>query len=215
MSIGNRLLEESDTFGIFHLTEVSLEDFVELIENSFINPFVEELHLIWAVIKDVLDAELDAGFDAFHIVIEISESKLWLNHPEFAGVTGGVGFLGTEGWTKGVNIFEGHREGFDVKLSGDSQGSATAIEVIDWVFRVSGDGEDGARTFSIVTGDFWGVDIDEASFLEEGMDGHGKHASDPEDSVEGVGSWTKIGFFTKELKGGLLLLKRVIRGNIA
>ena len=210
-----RFLEESDTFGIFHLTEVSVEDFVEFVENAFVDPLVEEIHLIWAVIKDVFDAVLDAGFDAFHIVIEIGESKLWLNHPEFAGVTGGVGFLGTEGWTKGVNVFEGHREGFDVKLSGNSQGSTTAIEVVDWVFCVSGDGEDGACTFSIVTGDFWGVDINEASFLEEGMDGHGKHASNPEDSVEGVGSWTKVSFFTKELKGGLLLLKWIIWGDIA
>ena len=90
MSIGNRLLEEGDTFGIFHLTEVSVEDFVEFVENAFVDPLVEEIHLIWAVIKDVFDAVLDAGFDAFHIVIEISESKLWFNHPEFAGVTGGV-----------------------------------------------------------------------------------------------------------------------------
>ena len=115
-------------------------------------------------------------------------------------MTGGVGFLGTEGWSKGVNIFEGHREGFDVKLSGDSQGSTTTIEVIDWVFGVSGDGEDGARSFSIVAGDFWSVDINEASVLEEGVDGHSKNASDPEDSVEGVGAWTEISLFTKEFE---------------
>ena len=102
-----------------------------------------------------------------------------------------------------------------MELPGDSQGSTTAIEVVDWVFRVSGDCENGARTFGIVAGDFWGVDIDEAPFLEEGMDGHGKNASDPEDSVEGVGSWTKVSFFTKELKRGFLLLKWIIWSDIA
>ena len=87
-----------------------------------------------------------------------------------------------------------------MELSRDSQGSTTTIEVIDWVFGVSGDGEDGTCAFSIVAGDFWSVDVNEASLLEEGMDGHGKNASDPEHSVERVGPWTKVGFFTKELK---------------
>ena len=49
------------------------------------------------------------------------EGKLWLNHPEFAEMTGGVGVLGSEGWAEGVAVTKSNSESLNVELTTDTQ----------------------------------------------------------------------------------------------
>ena len=61
MAVLHRFLQNIDGFGIGHAPEGGMEDGGKLFLKPWANHLVEELHLVWAVFKDVIDAEFD-GF---------------------------------------------------------------------------------------------------------------------------------------------------------
>ena len=85
-----------------------------------------------------------------------------------------VGILGTERRTEGIDISEGHREGFHMELSGYGQRGMLAEEVFGILAVISGGScKDFTGTFRIIAGDDRCMDIDETLVLEELMDRHG------------------------------------------
>jgi len=52
-----------------------------------------------------MDQELEVILRQVDVVIQIGESNLGFDHPEFGEVPGGVGVLGPKGRTEGVHVF--------------------------------------------------------------------------------------------------------------
>src|SRR5574344_1810940 len=167
------------------------------------------------MIQNILHAELDAPLNDIHIIIQISDGDFRLDHPELTRVTRGVALRSPESRTESVDVLKGHRKGFDVELPRNGEARPPAIEIVDRIFGVGRHGEDLARSFGIVRGDFRRMDINETIVLEEGMNRHGQNRANPIKGIEGVGSRTEISLIAEILESGPFLLKRIILGDIA
>ena len=53
------------------------------------------------------------------------------------------------------------------------------------------------------------MDVDEAAFLEEAVDGEGEAAADAEDGAEEIGARAEVGDAAEELEGVAFFLERI------
>ena len=72
-----------------------------------------------------------------------------------------------------------------------------------------------AGAFAVGAGDDGGVDIYEATALEELVDGGGRHAADPEGGGEQVGAGPQMLDGPQELHAVALFLQGIVRGGLA
>lgn len=97
-------LKNSDCFGIGYSFERSLDNLPQSIKQPFLDSLLEEVHIIFVIFKHVFQTELEVVFSALHIILESGESQLWLNHPKLTQVSGSMGVLRPESWSKSINI---------------------------------------------------------------------------------------------------------------
>ena len=60
--------------------------------------FLEELKIFCAILQYVSDAKLEIGFCNLDVPLEVGESHLRLNHPEFSKMPGCIWIFCSEGW---------------------------------------------------------------------------------------------------------------------
>jgi hypothetical protein len=77
-----------------------------------------------------LDEVAHVFFGERHVVEEIVEGHLGLDHPELGGVAGGVAVLGAEGGAEGVDVAERTGEGLALELAADGEVGGAAKEVL-------------------------------------------------------------------------------------
>jgi L-asparaginase II len=65
-----------------------------------------------------------------HVIAQVSEADLRLDHPELRQVASGVGVLGAKAGAEGVHVGERAGVGLHVELSGDGEAGAAAEEVL-------------------------------------------------------------------------------------
>ena len=206
--------------------EFGVQKPLEPLDQPLVIEVVAELHLIRAVFQHIADDELQHIVDTLHVVLQIGEGHLRLDHPELGRVAGGVGVLGAEGRPEGVDVAESHRHRLRLHLAGDGEVGLPPEEVLAVVdFAVLGAGRvlgvDGrhpehlARPFAVAGGDEGGVDVDKPALLEEGVDGVGNRRTDPEDRLEGVGPGAEVGDAPQELQRMPFFLERVVGGHRA
>ncbi len=197
---------------------------VQPLQQALVHKAVEEVHFLGSVLQDIGNDILNHILGQAHIVRQVSEGNLRLDHPELGGMPGGVGIFGTEGGAKGVDVLESHGEGFAVELTGNSQIGGLTVEVLgeihlavlslgDVVQVEGGDLEHFAGAFAVRTGNQGRVDIHKVPILEELMDGHGSQAPHAENSLEGVGAGTQMGNSAQELHGVTLGLQGEVTGG--
>ena len=172
----------------------------------------------------MVDHVLEHVLHARHVTSEVAEGHLGLNHPELGGVATGVGVLGAERGTKGVDIAKGEREVLGLELAGDREVSGMAEEVLRPVDGAGlgarrvlhverGHAEHLAGALSVGGGDDRRVHVDEAALLEEAVDGVGCHGAHAKDGAKEVGAAAQVLLGAQELAGLALLLHRVVRGG--
>ena len=193
---------------------------------ALIHEAVEEVQLLGAFLHDFPDDVLDHGLCHVHIALEVAESHLRLDHPEFGSVALGVGVLGPERGTEGIDIAEGHSEVLGIELAGDGEVCGLSEEILGEVHgavllagRVlgiqGGDPEHLSGALTVAGGDDRGVDIDKAPLLEELMDGVGRYAPHPEGGGEEVGAGPQMLDGPQEFHAVALFLQGIVRGGHA
>ena len=146
---------------------------IKSFKQSLVDHGIEEFHFSWTFSSDIIDAVLDHIFYQLHIVFKIRKSDLRFDHPELRRMSLGVGVLRSESRTEGIDISEGHRKSFNMKLSGYRQRSMLAKEIFFILAVVSGrDRKDFTGTFRIIACNDWRMYIDKTLTLEEFMNGH-------------------------------------------
>src|SRR5690349_394322 len=131
-----------------------------------------------------------------HVRVGVVERHLRLDHPEFGQMPPGLRFLGSKGGTEAIDLPQGCRGGFDVKLSRLCQIGLPDVEVIGR--------EQISRLFANGSGEDWGIDQNESALIEEISDslhhlvaysGHGRLATAPEPKVSMLEQESRPMFF--------------------
>ena len=213
-------LKDSDSIGVGQSLEFYSEHAAEPFDQPVIILVVEEGEVVHAVVKSVLDKVFDELLGEDHVVVNVVESHLGLDHPELCQVPWGVGVLRPEGWTESVDLTHGGGSELSLKLSAHGQTGFLsekvfaeihlAVVLLGDILEVEGrDLEHISGTLGIRLGDKGSVEIHESLVVEEFMDSERHCVADPQNSSEGVGPWTHVGYRTEILQGSVLLLERV------
>ena len=220
------LAEDLHSLGIGDAAEVGVGHVAQTFHQTLVHEGVEECHLIGALVHDVVDDILDHVLGQVHVVFQIGESDLGLDHPELGGVALGVGVLGAEGGAEGVHTAEGHGEVLAVELAGHGQAGLLAEEVLRPVHGAilqtgrivhiqRGHLEHLTGTLAVGGGDDGGVDVDKATVLEEAVDGVCGGGANAEGCGKQVGAGTQVLNGAHIFYGVALLLQGIIGGGDA
>ncbi|MPM35673.1 hypothetical protein SDC9_82266 [bioreactor metagenome] len=139
-------------------------------------------------------------------------------------MAGSVGVFSAEGGSESIDLAEGQSEALGLKLTRDRQVCLLAEKVfgsVDGAVRKSWrtldiegrEPEHLAGALTVGTRDDGGVHIDKSLALIEVVQGLCGDRTKTEHCRVGVCAHTQVGNFTQELKGMLLLLKRIIGGR--
>ena len=218
------LLEDLNSFSVGHMAEFGIDYMLKALDEALIHKLVEELHFLGSVREDIADYVLEHRLGVLHVVLQIRESHLGLDHPELSRMAGRVGLLRAESGTEGIDIAESKRESLDVKLAADRQVSRLTKEILgiidlavlcerELVQRQGRYLEHLACAFCVTARDDGGVHIDEASLHEEGVDRICDQRADAVCRRKCVGAGTKVRDSSEILKAVALLLQRIIRGG--
>ena len=104
-------------------------------EHGVVDALVEELEIGAAVLEDVLDDVLQELLGERHVVGEIAEGHLRLDHPELGEVARRVGVLGAERGAERVDVAEREREDLAFQLPAHREVGRLAEEVAREVDR--------------------------------------------------------------------------------
>ena len=213
-------LEDRDGFRVAAALEGALEHEVEAREQVLVDELGEKLEVGGAVFLRVADQVLHERLGEVHVARQVAEGDLGLDHPELGGVARGVAVLGAEGRAEGVDVGERVREDLALELAGDGEEGLLAEEILRVVHvlvlaarRVleveRRHAEHVARALGVAGRDDRRVDVVEAAFLEELVDGVGEAAAHAEDGAEEIRPRAEVGDLAEELEGVALLLERV------
>ena len=180
------------------MAEFRIQHMVQTVQKSLVHEGVEEIHLLGSILQHILNDIFQHGLRKIHVVVQIRESTLRLNHPELRRVTGGIGILRAEGRPEGIDIAEGLGICLAVELSAYRQVRLLAEEILAVIYiallvqrRILGiqcsHTEHLARALAVASGDQRRVHIDEASLLEEFMDGVCAQGTHAEHCLESIG----------------------------
>ena len=219
------LLQNIDRFGIGNVAEVGIHDMLQPFDQAFVDELIEKGHFIGRLLQDIADDVFEHILRQFHVILQIREGDLGLDHPEFSRVSGRVGFLRAESGTECINIPESHGVGLHIQLAADGQVGHLAEEitaVIHLAVFCHGDVLQGHRgdlehltgAFRVASRNNGGMYVDKASLLEELMDGEGDQGTDPEYRGKGIGPDAQMGDRAQILKAVALFLQGIVgRGS--
>ena len=214
--------EDIYSLGIGHMAEFGIQHMVQTVQETFIHEGVEEVHLLRSILQHIADHIFQHGLGQLHVVLQIREGDLGLDHPELCRMAGRIGILRTEGGTEGVDIPEGLCKDLGVQLAADRKIGAFSKEILRKVYfslpglryirKIQGSYlEHFAGAFCVASGNQRGMYIHKASFLEEAVDGVSAERTDTKHCLEGIGSGTEMRHRPQELQRMSLLLKRIVR----
>ena len=176
---------------------------VQTVQKSLVYEGIEEVHLFRSILKYIADHIFQHGLCKVHVILEVSECTLWLDHPELSCMTCGVGVLCTECRSECVYIAECLCKGLAVQLTAYCQVGLLAEEVLgiidvslligrDVIQIHSRNLEHLSSTLTVASCDKRCVYIDKSSLLEELMDCICTKGTYTEHSLEGICSGTKV-----------------------
>mmetsp|Transcript_46592 Transcript_46592/g.108281 ORF Transcript_46592/g.108281 Transcript_46592/m.108281 type:complete len:205 (-) Transcript_46592:867-1481(-) len=184
----------------------------------------KETQIISAVLEHVREAVAQVRLGTIHIVLDVSESDLRLDHPKLSKVARRVRVLSTKCRPKRVHRAEGARIVLRVELPRDGEEGLLAKEVCRVVHGARGSQgrvlhverghlEHLPRALAIRTGDEGRIDVHEPVLLEERVRRKRESVANAHHSAESVGPRPQVSERAQVLEAVLLLSKRV-RGAI-
>ena len=202
--------------------ELAGDDLFERVDARVVDPLVEELHVFGALRQHVAEDALEKRLGQVHVVGQLEERHLRLDHPELGQVPRGVGVLGAKRRAEGVDLAQRAGEDFGFKLSADGEERRAVEEVLGEVDVAQsgfasgqlvelerGDLEHLARAFAVAGGDDRRVDVEKAVLLKELVDRAADLVAHAGNCAKRVGARAEVGDRAQELEGVPLLLKRI------
>ena len=220
VAFGDGLFQYLDTFGVGQAYELGIDYLLQPLNQSLVYHLVEEFQVVTAVVQCPFDAVFDELLFQLHQVGQVGECHFGLYHPEFGQVARRVRVLGTERRSEGVDGSQGGGCQLAFQLSGYGQAGLLAEEVVviddgsvlvllQVVQILGGHLKHLPGTFAVGGCDDGGVEVEEAFFVEELVDGNGHVVTDAVHGSKCVGSRTQVGDFAQKLHGVSFLLKRI------
>ena len=197
------LLKHLHRIRVGHTSEIRGHDMVQSLQKSLVHEAVEEIHLLRCVLQDIVEDVLQHRLCQLHVILEICERNLRLDHPELRRMSGCIGVLRPEGWSECIDISKSLCKWLYIQLPGHGQMcrlTEEILRIVDTSVRVLRDilhvqrrcTEHLTCSFCIRCRDDRRMDIDKAPLLEELMDGICRKRSDAEGCLEQVGSRSKV-----------------------
>ena len=191
------LFKEIDRFGVCDVSEFGRNNAVETLDKPLVNKAVEEFHFLGGVFHNIIDYIFEHVFRNFHVVVEIGESHLGLDHPKFRGVARRIGILGAERRTEGIDVAERHCICLAVQLTADGKVCGFSEEVLCEVngtvvvFRYIVEieccyAEHLSCAFTVASGNDRGVYIHEITLLKEFVNRICRKRTDTEHSLKQI-----------------------------
>ena len=216
------LLQDLDGVGIAHPAKIGGGHVPQPLHQPLVHEGVEEGHLVGALLHHIVDDVFDHGLGHVHVVRQIGERHLRLDHPELRRVALGVGVLRPEGGAEGIHAAERHGEVLRVELAGHREVGPLAEEILRPVHapvlepgRIGhvqgGHLEHLSSALAVAGRDDRGVHIDEPAVLEEAVDGVGRHRTHPEHCGEQIGAGAQVLDGAQILHAVALLLEGIVR----
>ena len=81
-----------------------------VVDRGRVDPLVEELHVLRALLQHVAEDALQEPLGQVHVVGQVEEGHLRLDHPELGQVPRGVRVLGAERRAERVDLAQGRGE---------------------------------------------------------------------------------------------------------
>ena len=223
LELAARCFEDFNAFGVGEALEVVVEHELEALYQPLVEVFGEEVDVVAAVVEGILYAVLHEVFGELHVVVDVVEGYLGLNHPELREVARGVGVLGTEGRAECVDGAECRSAELALELAahGECRGLAEEVlGVVNVALLVAGKVGEGQRrnlehssgALAVAGGDEGCVEIEESALVEELMDGESQCRAYSQHGAEGGGAGAQVGFLAEKFHGVALLLQGVCLG---
>ena len=112
-----RLLENLDTLSVGKAHKVVVEHEVESLDKLLVVHLLKEFNIVAAVLKSIADAIFHKVLSKVHVVGNVVEGNLRLNHPELCQVARSVGVFGTECRSESINCAKCGCSKLTLKLS--------------------------------------------------------------------------------------------------
>ena len=168
----------------------------------------------------VADEILHEFFRELHIAVDIAERHLGFDHPEFGGVTRGVGIFGAKRRAERIDVGERGRKNLRLELAADGEEGFLAEEILRGVdlaiLRHRRMREIEGRHAKHVPGalgvarrDNRGVDVDEVFVLKKLVDGEREPRAHAEDGTEQIRPRPQMRDFAEKFQRVAFFLERV------
>ena len=214
------LLQNLDSFGVGETYEVVLHHEVQTVYQFLVEVLVQEGDVVGTMLQSVVDAVFDEFLGEIHVVLDLVECHLGLNHPELGEVAGCIGVFGAERRAEGVDAAQRRGAEFTFQLAGYRQRRHLAEEILRIVYLtilclrqiVQWQGRNlelSAGALAVGGRDKRGVEIIESLVVEELMHGESQRMAYTEHCAERVGARTQMRFLAQELQSVALLLQGI------
>ena len=113
----------------------------QTVDAGLVDTLGKERQVVGAFLQQRPEDEFQQRLGQIGIGMQIGKGGFRLDHPELSQVAAGVGVLGAEGWTEGVDFRQRQAVSLDVELTGDGQESPRPKKIpreIDLAPRVRG-----------------------------------------------------------------------------
>ena len=202
--------------------EIGAGHMAQPVQKALIHKLVAKLHVLGAGLQHIVDDIFDGRLDDVHVIGQVGEGHLRLDHPELRGMALGVGALRPEGGAEGVHLAEGHGHTLRLQLAGYREGRGLleevllvvdgAVLVLGQVLQVQGSHlEHLPRALAVAASDDGGVSVDEAILLEEFVNAEGRRRTHPVGRAVQVGAGPQVGNGAQELHCVAFFLQGVFR----
>mmetsp|Transcript_41804 Transcript_41804/g.97891 ORF Transcript_41804/g.97891 Transcript_41804/m.97891 type:complete len:293 (+) Transcript_41804:864-1742(+) len=223
--LGHLLLQHANGLGIRDAREGLLDERQQLLAKSLLDEFTEELQVVAALVERVLDRVLDVRLGVVHVVAQIGEGHLGLDHPELGEVPCRVGVFRAERRAECVHIAQSasvrlggelprHREvrrapeevvGEGLRRGGALLGRRRPLRID----RQRGHAEHLSRPLAVTRGEQRRVHVLEALRVEELVRRVCQRRAHACDGAEHVGARAQVSNRAEKLEGVALLLQGV------
>ena len=220
LAVPDSLFENLHGLCVGHSLELDAQDALKPFDKSVIVLVVEELEVVRTVVKSVLHKVFHELLGQHHVVVDVVERHLRLDHPELREMPWSVGVLSPESRTESVDLADGRRSKLTLKLSAHGKARLLSEEVLAEInFPVlflgnvlkieSRDLEHVSRSLCVRFCDKRCVEVNESLVVEELVNGERHGVTDSQHCSERVCPRTEVRDCAEIFKRSVLLLERV------
>ena len=222
LKLAARSFQNLDALGVVEPLEIVVQHEFQPFDQLLVPHLAHEFQILAAVLQRIADQVFEELLGQLHVVLQLVEGHLRLDHPELREVARRVGILGTERGAEGVDAPQRQRAQLAFELSRYGQVAGFAEKILRIVDPpVLGAGrivqierrhlEHGARTLAVGGRDERRVPVVEAAVVEELVDGEGHGVTDAQHRAERIGTRTQVGDVAQEFERMALFLQRIGR----